>query len=115
MEVYNQKLDELRKLKHELTMASRSLIDQQLEEPPEAPLDSVETQLDSMRSAMATAGSVTQVHELSDEDDEMVLGEEQDMEIIKGSRAAKANFKAATSPQKVANLHLKQKKEKAEK
>lgn len=66
-------------------------------------------------SALATAGSVVQVHELSDEDDEMVLAEDQEVEFIKAGKAVKPAFKAATSPQKVANLHLKHKKDKSEK
>lgn len=115
MELYNQKLEELRKLKYELTLASRSLVDQHVEEPPQEDLEPVDLQMDRMRTALAAAGSVTQVQELSDEDDEMITAEGE-VEFVKDSKAVtKPNFKAAASPQKVVQMHLKHKKDKQEK
>jgi hypothetical protein len=115
MVLYNQKLEDLRKLKYELTLASKSLVDQHVEVPPQEEVESMELQMDKMKAVLAAAGSVAKVQELSDEDEGMLTADGE-VEIVKETKAVtKPNFKAAASPQKVAQLHLKQKKDKQEK
>ena len=69
LELYNTRLEEMRQMKHELNLASRSLLDQQLEEPPIPETINVDEQMSVLKDTMATLGTVADVVELMDEED----------------------------------------------
>ena len=116
METYNLKLEEFRKLRLELTQASRSLMEQQLEEPAAVEAVNVDEQMQALTSAITSEGMVAPIVDLSEEDDIMEIQgsqEESDGPTLKDGKAqTKAPFRGALSPQKVAHLHLKVKKDK---
>ena len=114
METYNLKLEEFRRLEQELNQASRTLLDQGLEEPSCVETINVDEQLQAMHTTITSAGTVAQIVDLSEEDDVMEIpGSQEDGLGAKDSKTqAKAPFRGAMSPQKVAHLHLKVKKDK---
>ena len=116
METYNLKLEAFRQLKLELNQASRTLLDQNLEEPTCVETINVDEQMQVMNATITSGGRVAPIVDLSEEDDVMETPGSQDAEDGPGAKdsknQAKAPFRGAVSPQKVANLHLKVKKDK---
>ena len=118
LESYNMKLEELRILKQELNQASRALLEQHTEEPAMPEEANLESQMAAIRASIATQGTVAPIVDL-EEDDVMEIPESQDEEVQIAEKDSKATakrcegaFRGAASPQKVAQLHLKTKKEK---
>ena len=76
----------------------------------------MDEQMSVLKDTMATLGAVAEVVELMDEEDVVEIPGSQEEETATGSRdaktATKAAFRGAASPQKVAQLHLKAKKDK---
>jgi regulator of sigma D len=115
LEVYNQKLEELRRMKAELKLASHSLLEEQHGEPEVLEPSGLAEQVEAMQAALTQVGHVAPVVSLLEDDEEEDLdmkdnGEVQFVNEVKST--GRAHFKGAASPQKVANLHLKTKKEK---
>ena len=116
LELYNTRLEEMRQMKHDLNLASRSLLDQQLEEPPIPETINVDEQMSVLKEPMANFGNSGGCGRVDGEEDVVEIPGSQEEETATGSRdaktATKAAFRGAASPQKVAQLHLKTKKDK---
>ena len=116
LELYNLRLEEMRQMKQELTMASRSLLDNQLEEPEVQETINVEDQMTALKETMAALGTVTSVVDLMEDDEILEVPASQEDDVATGNKDAKMlvkpAFRGAASPQKVAQLHLKAKKDK---
>ena len=113
MEGYNQKLEDMRKLRSELTMASRSLLEQPQEEPEQLEATGVTEQLEAMKAVMSQATRAAPVVDLAEGDEDMEIpSQEEEVEFMgEAKKPAKQTFRGAASPQKVAQLHVKTKKE----
>lgn len=115
LEVYNQRLEELRRLRAELQLASHSLLEENQGEPERLEPTGISEQMEAMQAALAQAGNVAPVVTIMDDEEieDLDMGEQTEMRMASDSKAmGKAHFKGAASPQKVANLHLKAKREK---
>ena len=114
MELYNQRLEDLRRLRAELSQASQSLLDQQPREPQVLEPVGIAAQMEIMQTALSQAGQVTPMVDLVEDDEEdLEMQDNQDVEVLLGTKKSNRTvFKGASSPQKVANLHLKGKKDK---
>eukprot|EP00435_Cladocopium_sp_Y103_P031865 s2553_g8.t1 len=110
LETYNGKLEEMRKLKLELSQASRSLLDQDGEMPEFAEPAHITEQLQAMQAALTAAGTVDVVDLIDEGDSEMEIMDPPSETSKDGRPAGKTSFRGASSPQKVAQNHLKVKK-----
>ena len=114
MEQYNQRLEELRRLRAELSQASQSLLDQQPGEPQILETVGIAAQMEIMQTALSQAGQVTPMVDLVEDDEEdLEMQDSQEVQFVPGTKKPnRTTFKGASSPQKVAQLHLKGKKDK---
>jgi hypothetical protein len=121
LEVYNQKLQELHALKEEVSVASRSLVNQpaldfSVEEMPALPSQMAEIQMCLQDGgAVSHAGEIIEPVDLTEPMEEEELMEEQpdrkEGEIRTESTALKP-FRSVASPTGVAKSHLKSKTDK---
>ena len=115
LEAHNLKLAELHAVKTEVSAASQSLVGQQVEVTTPAEAPSVETQIQMMQEAMNREGSVVSIPDqidLTSEDFGMEEAEEASGAAATVKKGVQLRaFRAAPSPTKVANQHLKQKQD----
>ena len=116
LEAHNQKLAELHAIKHEVSAASQSLVGQNVEF--NAPMDApqVDTQILAMQDLLQKEGMVAELPDQIDlTRDDFSMEEMDDAQGPSATLSKKGvqlkAFRAATSPTKVANQHLKQKAE----
>lgn len=118
LETFNQRLAELHAIKKEVSAASQSLVDQPLDNAtvPDAPL--VEDQLLQMQDLVSQEGVVGGLPDQIDLSSDAGMEEnEEGAEPVgignKRNSPLRKTFRAATSPTKVANQHLKPKAQEA--
>ena len=116
MESLNQRMSELQEIKKQVGEASQHLLTQHLQQEPIPEVPEVAEQLRQVQEMVATAGHVADPIDLTvgmEED----MGETMESPNYSHQRGSPkpVKFKASTTPTKVANQHLKQKPEKAEK
>eukprot|EP00435_Cladocopium_sp_Y103_P075345 s194_g56.t1 len=111
MEQFNGKLAELKMAREEISVASRSLVTQPLEEPTFADPPNVATQLAELQEALTEAGQVGSI-DLTDspmEEANMEESMEGDNKKTSPKGTAMKPFRSAASPTGVAKTHLKTK------
>eukprot|EP00435_Cladocopium_sp_Y103_P032442 s1783_g8.t1 len=117
LEQYNLKFQEFNAIKEEMSMASASMLGQAapMMEVPQMP--DITTQLTNLQNALSEGGPLETLDQidLTEDDEEM----EEEMEGGSSKTKLKSSpkikpFRNSTSPQKVANLHLKPKPESKE-
>ena len=120
METYNQKLKELQTLKEEVSIASRSLVDQHTGDFDMDEMPGVADQMMKLQNALAENGTVDltgdQMEDQLDEEELVAANMDQgEEEAKKDLPSALRPFRSAASPQQVAKTHLKAKQEKHQK
>eukprot|EP00435_Cladocopium_sp_Y103_P018416 s2648_g4.t1 len=111
MEQYNAKLEESKVAREEISMASRSLIDQPLEEPQFADPPDVAAHLAEMQEVLQEGAQVNEIDLTDSPMEEAVMEDNVEGEVKKASPKGSAlkPFRSAASPTGVAKSHLKTK------
>ena len=114
LENHNQKLAELHAIKQEVIVASMSLVEQVAEDSSIPAAPSVEEQMQLVQEIAQKEGNVMDMPDQIDLTSDFGMDEQEEMtETVEAvvKKAPQKAFRSATSPLKVANLHLKQKQD----
>eukprot|EP00435_Cladocopium_sp_Y103_P046945 s1949_g13.t1 len=109
LETFNTKMEELRQMKLQVSEASQSLLDQPAELPQFVEEPDVAAQMGELMSTIDQESLVGMV-DLTDDIDEVEMddvGTAKETTKLKSATAAMKAFRASTSPNKVAQQHLK--------